>query len=407
MSRRGWQTAGIVGGIAGAAGAAVGVGVATTRRQIASQRRSLATEMSEHARIPPVPGEECSVTADDGIRIAAEEIEPPDGQKAALTVVLVHGFALDRRTWQEQRPFLAGLTDPPVRVVLYDQRSHGRSERAPQESCTIEQLARDLDAVIRALAPEGPLVLVSHSMGGMTVMELAEQHPDLFHERVAGVALISTSAGDMASSGLPGTFLSHRNPLTRGLGMLASWQPGLVETGRRALGDVIWAVTKRFAYGDRSVDPRMVDLVDTMIDSNAVGALTDFVNTLGTHDRVAALPGLSGCEVLVLAGDADRIIPYKHSEVIADALPTARLVRLPGVGHMPMLEQPTRVDDEISDLLERSLERSRSGRFRLPRGRRTAAAEDTPAADDDPVVERPGGDGRRPRRGRRSTRRRA
>ena len=96
----------------------------------------------------------------------------------------------------------------------------------------------------------------------------------------------------------------------------------------------------------------MVDLVDTMIDSNAVGALTDFVNTLGTHDRVAALPGLSGCEVLVLAGDADRIIPYRHSEAIADALPTARLVRLPGVGHMPMLEQPDRVDAEISDLLD-------------------------------------------------------
>ncbi len=407
MSRRGWTTAGIVGGLAGAAGAAVGVGVATQRRQIATQRRSLATEMSEHARVPPVASEECSVTADDGIRIAAEEIEPADGQKAALTVVLVHGFALDRRTWQEQRPFLAGLTDPPVRVVLYDQRSHGRSERAPQDSCTIEQLGRDLDAVIRALAPEGPLVLVSHSMGGMTVMALAEQHPDLFHQRVAGVALISTSAGDMAS-GLPGTFLSHRNPLTRGLGMLAAWQPGLVETGRRALGDLIWAITKRFAYGDRGVDPRMVDLVDTMIDSNGVGALTDFVDTLGTHDRIAALPGLSGCEVLVLAGDADRIIPYRHSESIADALPTARLVRLPGVGHMPMLEQADRVDDELSDLLERSLERSRSGRFRLPRGRRSAAPDQAPAGEDDPVVERQGGDGgRRPKRARRSTRRRA
>ena len=60
------------------------------------------------------------------------------------------------------------------------------------------------------------------------------------------------------------------------------------------------------------------------------------MNTLGTHDRIAALPGLSGCEVLVLAGDADRIIPYRHSEVIADALPTARLVRLPGVERLDL-----------------------------------------------------------------------
>ncbi|MFP5069727.1 alpha/beta fold hydrolase [Pseudonocardia nantongensis] len=367
MSRRGWTVAGVAGGLVGAAGAAAGVGVATQRRRIATARRTLATEMAEHGGAPPAGalGEESSVTADDGVRIACEEVGPADGSQPGLTVVLVHGFALDRRTWQEQRPFLAGLSGPSVRMVLYDQRSHGRSERAPAESCTIEQLGRDLAAVIRTLAPEGPLLLVAHSMGGMSVMALAEQHPELFHERVAGVALVATSAGEVASrSGLPGTFLSRRNPVTRALGGLAAWQPTLVETGRRALGDVIWAITKRFAYGDRQVDPRMVDLVDTMIDSNAVGALTDFVDTLGTHDRLAALPGLSGSEVLVLAGDADRIIPFRHSEAIADAIPTARLVRLPGVGHMPMLEQPEKVAHELGDLVERSTERTRGGRWK-------------------------------------------
>ncbi|MEJ8280273.1 alpha/beta fold hydrolase [Pseudonocardia spirodelae] len=383
MSRRGWTVAGIAGGVVGAAGAAAGVGVAAQRRKIAAARRSLATEMAEHAGTPPgTVGEEMSVMADDDVRLACEVVGPADGSDPALTVVLVHGFALDRRTWSEQRPYLAGMTGPSVRMVLYDQRSHGRSERAPAESCTIEQLGRDLDAVVRSVAPEGPLVLVSHSMGGMTVMALAEQHPELFHDRVAGVALVSTSAGEMASSGLPGTFLSRRNPIIRTLGGLAAWQPGLVETGRRALGDVIWAFTKRFAYGDRQVDPRMVDLVDTMIDSNAVGALTDFVDTLGTHDRLAALPGLSGCEVLVLAGDGDRIIPWRHSEVIAEAIPTARLVRLPGVGHMPMLEQAGIVDAELGELIRRSTERTRSGELRAKKpSRRPPAADGETAAE--------------------------
>lgn len=386
MSRRGWTVAGIAGGMVGAAGAVAGAGVASQRRKIAAARRSLATEMTEHGGQEPAGriGEESSVTADDGVRIACEEVAPADGSEPALTVVLVHGFALDRRTWQEQREFLASLSGPSVRMVLYDQRSHGRSERAPRDSCTIDQLGHDLDAVIRALTPQGPLVLVAHSMGGMTVMALAEQHPELFHERVVGVALMSTSAGEMASGGLPGTFLSRRNPVTRALGTLAAWQPALVETGRRALGDVIWAITKRFAYGDRQVDPRMVDLVDIMIDSNAVGALTDFVDTLGTHDRLAALAGLSGSEVLVLAGDADRIIPYRHSEVISEAIPTARLVRLPGVGHMPMLEQPGRVDDELGNLIERSMERGRGDRFRLTRPQRSKRRPEAgPAAADD------------------------
>ncbi|WP_214367196.1 alpha/beta fold hydrolase [Pseudonocardia sp. H11422] len=369
VRRKAWQALGVAGGVVGAAGAAVGVGVAARRRsQIAADRRRLATQLTtgEPGAFPP--GQQSSVTADDGVRLSCEEIEPSG--RAALTVVLVHGFALDRRTWRMQRRMLAELTDPAVRTVLYDQRSHGRSERAPRESCTLDQLGRDLDAVIRALAPDGPLVLVGHSMGGMTLMALADLRPELFTERVAGVALVSTSAGEMASEGLPGTLLSRHNPLTRGVGLLARVQPKLVEGVRRAAGDVIWAITRRFAYGDRSVDRSLVDLVDTMISSNAVDALTDFVDTLGSHDRLAALPALAGCEVLVAAGDGDRVIPFKHSETIAAELSHAELLRLPGVGHLPMLEQPAAVDEALAGLIARSVRRTRAVRgVRRLRGR--------------------------------------
>ena len=60
---------------------------------------------------------------------------------------------------------------------------------------TIDQLGRDLKAVIDAAAPEGPLVLVGHSMGGMTVMALADQYPELIRDRVVGVAFVGTSCG--------------------------------------------------------------------------------------------------------------------------------------------------------------------------------------------------------------------
>ena len=180
MKQPGW---GVLAGALGAAATGVAVGVAAKQRaKIAADRRRLATQLSETSEAPR--GEPCSVVADDGVRLSCEEIEA--AELAALTVVLVHGFALDRRTWHFQRPFLATLTDPRVRVVLYDQRSHGRSERAPRESCTIEQLGHDLDAVIRALAPEGPLVLVGHSMGGMTIMALAELFPDLVSPGASG-----------------------------------------------------------------------------------------------------------------------------------------------------------------------------------------------------------------------------
>jgi len=198
-------------------------------------------------------------------------------------------------------------------------------------------------------------------------MALAEQFPRLVIERVAGVALIATSAGEMGGAGLPGTLLSRRNPLTRGVGLLAAAQPKLVDVVRRAAGDLIWTITRRFAYGDRSVSPALVDLVDTMISTNAVDALTDFVDTLGSHDRVAALPALSTCEVLVAAGDADRVIPFTHSEIIAAELPDARLVRFPGVGHLPMLEQADAMNEALADLLRRSAARGRGPLRRLRR----------------------------------------
>jgi pimeloyl-ACP methyl ester carboxylesterase len=318
VKQPGW---GVLAGALGAAATGVAVGVAAKQRaKIAADRRRLATQLSETSEAPR--GEPCSVVADDGVRLSCEEIEA--AELAALTVVLVHGFALDRRTWHFQRGFLAGLADPSVRVVLYDQRSHGRSERAPRESCTIDQLGQDLDAVIRALAPEGPLVLVGHSMGGMTIMALADHYPELVKERVAGVAFLATSASD-----------------------------------------VVWAVTRRLAYGDRDISPALVDLADSMISANAVDALTDFVDTIGSHDRLAALPALATCEVLVAAGDGDRVIPFSHSEVIAAELPEARLVRFDGVGHLPMLERADAMNEALADLLRRCAARGRGSLRRL------------------------------------------
>ena len=87
------------------------------------------------------------------------------------------------------------------------------------------QLADDLHAVLDAVAPSGPVVLVGHSMGGMTILELARTAPQLFGDRVVGVALMSTSAGEMAhvTLGLP-SFAAH------GLRVLA---PSVIPLGRR------------------------------------------------------------------------------------------------------------------------------------------------------------------------------
>ena len=111
---------------------------------------------------------------------AVEEIGPPD---APLTVVFVHGYTLSMASWTFQRRTLAAELAtanghrPDARLVFYDQRGHGASGRGDADHSTIEQLARDLEAVLESRVPRGPVVLVGHSMGGMTIMGLAALRP--------------------------------------------------------------------------------------------------------------------------------------------------------------------------------------------------------------------------------------
>ncbi|EQD82302.1 pimeloyl-ACP methyl ester carboxylesterase [Saccharopolyspora erythraea NRRL 2338] len=348
-----WQALAWTTGVLGAAVTGAAVGVAARSSRIATQRKAddpLADEPLGALK----PDRQSTVAADDGVPLVVEEIKPSDGGHADLTVVLVHGYTLDARCWHFQRRDLPKLTDPRVRLVQYDQRSHGRSGRSSKKRSTIEQLGRDLDAVLRATASRGPVVLVGHSMGGMAIMALAERQPRLFRDRVCAVALIGTSAGEIGASGLARPWLSKHNPLTRGLALLAGIQPGLVERARSTGGQLTWSIIRGLAFGDGSVPPKLVDLMADMIGATSIEVVTDFLDTIGSHDRKAALAGLRHCEVLVLGGDADRLTPFSHAEVIAAELPEAELVRVEGAGHMVMMERHELVTEHLVALVRRS-----------------------------------------------------
>lgn len=341
---------GLLAVLGGAAALVTGTAAATIA-MTAQHRRAVENLVDE--RLGELdPHRTSTVAADDGTPLAVSEIESSHGEPE-LTVVGVHGFALSQRSWHFQRRGFAALSLPRVRQVYYDHRGHGLSGPANGETSTIEQLARDLDAVIRAIVPEGPIVLMGHSMGGMVIMELAQQNPELFAERVRGVALIATAAGEVGSRGLPRGLLSKYNPLTRGVGGLAGWQPGLVELARAAGGQLTRQAVRWLAFGPRPVPAAMVDFMMEMLAVTPVRGLVNFVDTLGSHNRYAALAGLKHAHVLVIGGDTDRFTPFSHAERIAAELPDAELARIRGAGHMVQLEQPELVNSHLIDLLQR------------------------------------------------------
>jgi pimeloyl-ACP methyl ester carboxylesterase len=275
------------------------------------------------------------------------EVDEPEGGGAPITVVFSHGYALNLDSWHYQRLALRGR----YRLVFWDQRGHGRSGTGPLGSSTIDQVGEDLGAVIDAVAPDGPLVLLGHSMGGMTVMSLAAHRPELFAERVLAVALISTSAGGMGGFdlGLSGIGRLGMRMAPAAARLLAR-QPNLVARGRRLGSDLEGLLVRRYSFAS-PVPPQLISFAARMINQTRMEVISDFLPTFSKHDKREALAVLHGREVLVMVGDADLITPAEQSDDIVRLLPEAEHVLVANAGHLLPLEHPDLVNGHLDDLL--------------------------------------------------------
>ncbi|MFP5282471.1 MAG: alpha/beta fold hydrolase, partial [Actinomycetes bacterium] len=289
------------------------------------------------------------VTTPDGVVLHTEVDELPAGRKPDVTVVWVHGYALSLDCWHFQRQHFRGR----VRQVLYDQRSHGRSTRSAADLCRVPQLAADLAQVIAEVAGRGPLVLVGHSMGGMAIMRLAQDQPDLFGSSVRGVALFSTAAGEMADhspiKGLPGRAFSRiAEPLMTTLNRV----PALVEHGRRASSDLAYVVTRRMSFAS-DVPVSYVEFMSDMLAKTPLDVVADFYPGFAELDLFAAFETLSTVECAVIGGEDDVITPIRHTDRILELLPGAEVRRLPRCGHMGIIEHAAQFNAAVEGVLER------------------------------------------------------
>ncbi|NGN69796.1 alpha/beta hydrolase [Streptomyces sp. A7024] len=386
---------------AGFAGAAIGVVAAGAAAGVALERMTVGRGMRRKARLALdaaspygiLRGRAGTALADDGTELhyEVEEVEdfPLEGavrpkrrgrrfgrrSPAPLTVVFSHGYCLSQDSWHFQRAALRGI----VRTVYWDQRSHGRSARGAAqlegEPVAIDQLGRDLKAVLDAAAPEGPLLLVGHSMGGMTQMALAGQYPDLVAERVAGTAFVGTSVGGLGqvNFGLPVAGARAFQRLAPGVLKLLGGHVGLVEKGRHATSDLFAGIIKRYSFSAHDIDPAISRFAERMIEATPIDVVAEFYPAFGEHDKADALAAsYADRPSLVLCGDKDLVTPPEHSDVMAELLPDAEHIIVEDAGHLVMLEHPERVNDALVALLARA---SAYGAAELGRGRRSTRGQ--------------------------------
>lgn len=311
-------------------------------------------------------------TTSDGVRLRVAE----RGGGATPTLVLVHGWSQDLRTWDRVVDDLvrAGWTG---RIVRHDHRGHGGSQAAPRGTATIARAADDLAELIADRVPDGPIVLAGHSMGGMTLMALAERHPRLVADRVAGAAFVATASDDMArlTLGLDG-------PRTRRAGRLVArgehvFVPLTAHLGHRAPAGEVGSGAVRPATDDRhgraphprlraallapgvralvfGRHPRRADVLAVAEQALAAHppSVAGFRRSIAEHDRRPALDAVRHRPTVVLVGGHDRLCPPRHARAIADALPDAEIVLLPGAGHMITYERSPEVAAHVQGLLE-------------------------------------------------------
>lgn len=348
---------GRVAGLAAVVGGAIALGAAAgVAAEKVIVRRSLTPDYASEEPFGLLRGEVVPVLATDGTALHVEVEEPPEGSVAdrfgdGLTIVFCHGYALNQDTWHYQRRDLGSM----ARMVFWDQRDHGRSGRGHKEFATIDQLGADLASVVDATCPPGaPVILVGHSMGGMTVMAYADRRPEEFGERIVGVALISTSAGKLAdvAFGLPPSMARAFHAAAPGVVTTLARQKDLVERIRGAGSDLGLYFTRRYSFGSE-VSPSLAEFVHRMIWQTPIDVVAEFIPTLDTHDKVLALQAFRNVETLVLVGENDLMTPPQHSDEIAAALTDATLVKVPEAGHMVMLEQYPEVNQQLRELVRR------------------------------------------------------
>jgi pimeloyl-ACP methyl ester carboxylesterase len=276
---------------------------------------------------------------------------------APVTLVLAHGWTLAQASWDD----VAALLTPKVaagelRLIRYDQRGHGRSTWGRYADdvgeLSIDQLGADLGDLLDQLVPSGPVVLGGHSMGGMTIMCLAAARPELFTDRVRGVALVSTSAGDLAPSGEK---LTERLQLTLAPGLVTAAIGGarLIERFRQLLPPAHprhRKLVRELLYGADATDEMVIAGAEIM-HASTVRSFAAFYPALGEHDKRTELKALTGVPVEVLVGDSDKLTPQRHSSQLAEALPDAALHVADRTGHMLIQERPQLVADAIERLL--------------------------------------------------------
>jgi pimeloyl-ACP methyl ester carboxylesterase len=256
-----------------------------------------------------------------------------EGPREAPALVLVHGFSASLDAWQAWEARLS----PDYRVISLDLPGHGLTEAPGAYAPSIDAYADLVDDLAGRLGVTS-YVVAGNSMGGATAWDDALRHAD--HVR----ALVLVDA-----AGWPGDRRAGGPPLAAGLMRSGVGRAMLRHVDTRPMA----TSGLKSAYVDQSlVTPA---LVDRYVDFSRAPGHRDMLLRIRSRPATpitAATFAAIAKPTLVLHGEADALIPLADGKAFAAAIPGARLITYPGVGHVPMEQIPDRSAADLRDFLK-------------------------------------------------------
>jgi pimeloyl-ACP methyl ester carboxylesterase len=299
-----------------------GTAYATQRALLRGLRRR--SDADTEVLLPLPQGQELRLPSHDGGELftltLGDDDDPP--------IVLMHGVTIDSRVWVKQARSLPAVG---LRPILFDHRGHGQS-LCGDTGHSVENLAADVRTVLETLDLHDA-VLVGHSMGAVAVEAFAIHHPDVAHERVRGIVLLSGLTRTPITTAR--WFRKVADAVVERSGVLGSAMQ------RQDLGTTL----ARVSFGHEPLLSH-VELVRQMLAECDADTIRQALAALVGLDLTADLPTVD-VPTLVIGGTSDVLAPPAESRRLAALIPNAQLEMVPGAGHTLMLERADLFDELV------------------------------------------------------------
>jgi 3-oxoadipate enol-lactonase len=225
-------------------------------------------------------------------------------------LLMIQGYAQYSGHWTTLIPPFSN----DYQVITFDNRGTGRSDK-PEPPYTMKMMAADVKGLLDSIGIDKASVF-GVSMGGMIAQEFALSYPDKVINLVLGC---TTCGGKQAVA-----------PTKESLEFLFSPELGKLPVAERARVTTNWLWSKEFIDKHTEAVDAYVDI--TVKYPTPTQGYAGHASAIAGHDTYDRLPQIK-VPTLVIAGDADRIIPPDNSKILASRIPGAELVMVKNAGH--------------------------------------------------------------------------